>query len=92
MLLKAGVVLLLFALFSHVRILNSAISWSLEPKLPPAVTSVTSSSLFVSGPAEIFPFWLPGRLCQEVVVSALQKSELLMPCCVICPTDGRFWI
>lgn len=47
-LLKSRVVILLFALFSTLRILDSIISWPLQPRPPPASTSLTSSSLFAS--------------------------------------------
>lgn len=47
-LLKSRVVILLFALFCTLRILDSIISWPLQPRPPPASTSLTSSSLFAS--------------------------------------------
>lgn len=40
--------ILLFTLFSARRILNSIISWPLQPMPPPAFTSLTGSYMFVS--------------------------------------------
>ena len=47
-LLRSKVLVLLIALLPPRRILNSTISWSLQLSLPPAFTSSTSPSLFVS--------------------------------------------
>ena len=46
-LLKSRVVILLVALLLPYKILNSTISWLLQPKLPPNFTSPTSPSLLV---------------------------------------------
>lgn len=36
-----------------------------------------------------FPYWLLDHLCQEFVISALHKSGLLVPCCVVLQEDIR---
>uniref|UniRef100_A0A8C3P8F3 Olfactory receptor n=1 Tax=Chrysemys picta bellii TaxID=8478 RepID=A0A8C3P8F3_CHRPI len=46
--LKSRVLILLLSFLPFVRILNSTISWSLLPRLPPTSTSPTNSFLFVS--------------------------------------------
>lgn len=58
-----------FSLFFPAGILNAIISWSLQPRMLPAFTSLLSSSMFVSRASPLTGFWIT---CQEVI-SAVQK-------------------
>jgi len=89
-LLKSGGVPLLFALLSRIRSLNSTISWSLQPRLPPAFTSMTSSSLFGLSPTE----------CRSFLASQLRESgscsqctpEVSVACAMLCCPSNRWKI
>lgn len=54
-LLKSRAVMLFCGLLPPLGVFNSTTPWSLQPRLPPALMSPTSSSLFIeSGPAKNF--------------------------------------
>lgn len=77
-LLKSGVMSFLNTLLHVLRVLNSTISWSLQPKLPLIFTfSTSTSSLWHS----TFPPWLVYHFEKEVSInSLLEHPGLLMPC------------
>lgn len=80
-LLKSRVVVLLFALFPPLRVLNSSISESLQPRLPLTFLFLIRRilpCLQVSGPAE---YLLPST---QKVINKLQKPPgSYKPCCVV---------
>ena len=89
-LLKSWVVIQLFALFLHLGILNSTMSWSLQPRLPLTFTSLTSSSFFVRiGSSRAC------ALCGSLITCVRRWSlmhfqklhGLLVSCCVVPPVD-----
>ncbi|CAM9626289.1 unnamed protein product [Bubo scandiacus] len=80
-LLKYRVGSLLCALLSALRILNSTISWSLQPSL--FLNSLNFT--FLTGPC-----WLLYHLEKEFNINTFQEPPgLLMPCCVVPPTYIR---
>ncbi|KAM6306894.1 erbin-like [Podargus strigoides] len=91
-LLKSRVVSLLHTLLVALRILNSTISWSLQPRIPFSFTLATSPSLFENKvqhgtPSRQFLYHLE----KEAVINAFQESPgLLAPRCAVLPTD--IWV
>ncbi|KAK4819332.1 hypothetical protein QYF61_001165 [Mycteria americana] len=89
-LLKSKVASLLCTLLGALRILTSIISWSLQPRLPLSFTFPTSPSLVGENKVQhsTSPPWLLYHLEKEVIINTFQEPPgLLMPCCVVPPTD-----
>lgn len=80
-----GTIILRFALFPSIRILNSIISGSLQARAALSLYNLTISSWHVSmWSRRVLPSGLLDHQCQEVIIGALHKTPgLLVPCCVV---------
>lgn len=69
--------MLLFIFFPTLRILNSPTSWSLQPRLPPAFTSPTSSSLYASMRSIRVPLYVDSSVTWVGKLWPVQSRNLL---------------
>uniref|UniRef100_A0A8C0IW97 Inositol-tetrakisphosphate 1-kinase n=1 Tax=Chelonoidis abingdonii TaxID=106734 RepID=A0A8C0IW97_CHEAB len=87
---KSRVCILLLSFLPFVRILNSTISWSLLPRLPPTSISPTNSSLFVSsrsrGAQPLVGFC---STCNEKLSPTLSKNFLDSLCTALLISQQR---
>lgn len=81
--LKPRAMSLFITISASLRILNSSISWSLQPRLP--LTFTFPIKPFFVGKTEVQQseslHWLLYCLEKDVIINTFQ--ELLMPCCVV---------
>ena len=83
-LLKSKIMILLTALLLLCRILNSTISWSLQPRLPLTFTSSTSPSLFISTRSSITSLLVgSSTTCVKKLSSMLCRNLLDCVCLAV---------
>ena len=88
-LLKSRVVSLLFTLLSALRILNSTISWPLQPRLPLIFTYATSRSLWVSMRSRRAPVLIGFSVTLRRKLSMVHSRNLLDSYAQLCCPSSR---